>query len=149
MGERIRLPDDLSELPEVETTGEWKVYWEGLQCGEVRLQQCSSCGHKQFYPRFMCKLCAAEPEWLVFDGEATLYTYSVIRRHLQSPYRDMLPYVVAMVDLGDGVRMMSNLINCDLEEINIGMALEPVFVDARDELTVLYWQPSVSKGGKT
>ena len=54
----------------------------------------------------------------------------------------MAPYIVAMVDLGDGVRMMSNIINCDLEEVEIGMRLKPAFVEAREGLTVLYWQPA-------
>ena len=142
MTEFIQLPEDMSGLAEVETTGEWQAYWEGLQRGEVLIQRCTSCGRKQFYPRYLCTACGSEPAWLKFDGEATLYTYSVIRKHHQSPFKEMSPYVVAMVDLGDWVRMMSNLVNCDLENVRIGMRLEPVFVEAREGLTVLYWQPS-------
>lgn len=142
MGEYLQLPEDMSALANVETTGEWQPFWEGLQRGEVLIQQCKACGHKQFYPRYICTECAGEPEWLTFTGPATLYTHSVIRKHHQAPYKDMAPYVVAMVDLGDGVRMMSNLVNCDLEQVHIGMALEPNFIEAREGLTVLYWQPA-------
>lgn len=141
MTEYIQLPEDMSGLADVETTGEWKPFWEGLQRGEVLIQQCKACGHKQFYPRYLCTACGGEPAWLMFEGEATLYTYSVIRKHHQSPFKEMSPYVVAMVDLGDGVRMMSNLVNCKLEQVEIGMSLQPAFVQARDGLTVLYWQP--------
>lgn len=142
MAEFIQLPKDISGLAAVETTGEWKSYWEGLQRGELLIQQCPSCGHKQFYPRYLCTACGDEPSWLVFQGQAKLYTYSIIRKHHQSPFKEMAPYVVAMVDLGDGVKMMTNLINCDLENIHIGMALKPAYVKAREGLTVLYWQPA-------
>ena len=141
MAEYIQLPEDMSGLAEIETTGEWKTFWEGLQRSEVLIQHCSSCGHKQFYPRYLCTACGGEPGWLSFDGEAVLYTYSIIRKHHQPPFKQMAPYIVAMIDLGDGVRMMSNLINCELQEVEIGMRLQPAFVEAREGLTVLYWQP--------
>ena len=146
MAEYIQLPEDMSGLADIETTGEWKPFWEGLQRSEVLIQQCKACGHKQFYPRYLCTACGGEPDWLSFDGEAVLYTYSVIRKHHQSPFKQMAPYIVAMIDLGDGVRMMSNVINCDLEQVEIGMRLKPAFVEAREGLTVLYWQPAQPLG---
>lgn len=136
------LPNDLSGLADVETTGEWKPFWEGLAREKVLIQHCPACGHKQFYPRYLCTACGAEPAWTEFTGEATLYTYSVVRKHHQQPFKEMSPFVVAMVDLGEGVRMMSNLINCQLDKVHIGMPLTPVFVNARSDLPVLYWQPS-------
>ena len=146
MAEYVQLPEDMSGLAAIETTGEWRPFWEGLRRSEVLIQRCKSCGHKQFYPRYLCTACGGEPDWLHFDGEAELYTYSVIRKHYQSPFKEMAPFIVAMVDLGDGVRMMSNLINCDLEQVEIGMPLKPAFVEVREGLTVLYWQPALTEG---
>lgn len=142
MGALLKLPDDISMLTKIEVGGEWKVFWEAAQQGKLLIQECPSCGHRQFYPRNICVACGASPGWLEASGRGTLYTYSVVRQYLLPPFKDMLPYVTAMVDLEEGVRMMTNIVDCDLDHVKIGMPLEVKFVAARDDLTVPYWRPA-------
>lgn len=141
MGQIVKLADDLSSLPTIETDGEWKPFWDATRGGELIIQQCPTCGHRQFYPRNLCVACGASPEWLVTSGRGTVYTYSVVQQYMLPPFKNMLPYVVVMVDLDEGVRMMGNLIDIDVDEIRIGMAVEVAFVSAREDLTVPYWRP--------
>lgn len=142
MGQAVKLAEDLSSLPRVETDGEWKPFWDGAKRGELIIQRCPSCDARQFYPRNLCVKCAATPEWFVSSGRGTLYTYSIVQQYMLAPFKSMLPYVVVMVDLEDGVRMMGNLIDIDTDDVKIGMPLEVVFVPAREDLTVPYWRPA-------
>ena len=144
MSERLQLPEDISMLTKIDVSGEWKKFWAGTQEGKLWIQECPSCGHRQFYPRNICVKCAETPGWLEASGRGTLYTYSVVRQYLLPPFKDMLPYVTAMVDLEEGVRMMTNIVDCDLDQIEIGMPLEVTFVKAREDLTVPYWKPARS-----
>lgn len=142
MSERLQLPADISMLTKIDVSGEWKHFWEGTQQGKLWIQECPECGHRQFYPRNICTACGASPDWLEASGRGTLYTFSIVRQYLLPPFKDMLPYVTAMVDLEEGVRMLTNLVDCDLEAVKIGMPLQVKFVKARDDLTVPYWRPA-------
>ena len=142
MSERLQLPADISMLTKIDVSGEWKHFWDGTQQGKLLIQECPECGHRQFYPRNICKACGASPNWLEASGRGTLYTFSIVRQYLLPPFKDMLPYVTAMVDLDEGVRMITNLVDCDLSDVKIGMPLEVKFVKARDDLTVPYWRPA-------
>ena len=142
MGQIVKLAEDISTLPTIETDGEWKPFWDGAKRGKLIIQKCPACGHRQFYPRNLCMECAATPEWEVATGKGTLYTYSVVQQHYLAPFKNMLPYVVVMVDLAEGVRMMGNLIDVDVDAIAIGMPLEVALVAVRDDLTVPYWRPA-------
>ncbi|MGE0383354.1 MAG: Zn-ribbon domain-containing OB-fold protein [Gammaproteobacteria bacterium] len=141
MGTPLRLPQDLSALPVPDVAGEWKPFWDAAAQGRLLLQECRACGHRQFYPRALCTKCGSEPGWLAASGQGTLYTYSVVRQNLVRPFKDMLPYALAMVDLAEGVRMMTNVVDCDLEDLHVGMPLELFFASAGTGLHIPYWRP--------
>ena len=109
------IPDpDATETP----------FWQGAATGELRIQRCEQCGHQQHYPRKLCTQCGAEPSWQTASGRGTVYTFTVIRQFGLPPFRDELPYVVAMIELEEGVRMLSNVTDVDPDEVYIGMAVE-------------------------
>lgn len=141
MSVRLELPKDPFSLPKPDIGGEWQAFWSGTARGELLIQACTNCGHRQFYPRAICTACGEEPAWLKTEGVGTLHTFSVIRQNLVSPFKDMLPYVLAIVDLKEGVRMMSNIVDCDLEDVEIDMPLEVFMVSAGEELFIPYWRP--------
>ena len=78
---------------------------------------------------------------------AACYAFSIIRQNLVPPFKEMSPYVLAMIDLYEGVRMMSNVTDCELEEVVVGLPVEAHIVEAKAGLWVSYWRPRASHGG--
>lgn len=119
-----------------------QVFWEAAARGELVYQECPRCGHRQFYPRAACTACAADPEWKQASGRGTVHTFTVIRQNWAEPFRGMLPYVVAMVELEEGPRMMTNVTDCDPDGVHIGMAVECYAVKIEDGLALPFWRPA-------
>ncbi|HEY1634321.1 MAG TPA: Zn-ribbon domain-containing OB-fold protein [Acidimicrobiales bacterium] len=117
-----------------------KPFWEAASRGELLIQRCPS-GHRQFYPRAVCRVCGDDPGWEQASGRGTVHTYTVIRQNHARPFRDELPYVVAMVDLVEGVRMMGNITGCAPDEVYIGMPVEVRMVQAEPDVGVPFWRP--------
>ena len=102
-------------------------YWEGCRRGELRLQRCKDCSKLQFYPRLFCISCqGAELAWEAVSGRGTLASYTVVRRGVSKAYP--APYVVVLVDLEEGPRLMSQLVDCDPEAVVIGAPVQVQFV---------------------
>jgi uncharacterized OB-fold protein len=74
-------------------------------------------------------------------GRGTVHTYTVIRQYGMRPFRDELPYVVAMVELVEGPLMMGNVTGVDPEVVHVGMPVEVYFVLAADDIGIPYWRP--------
>jgi hypothetical protein len=110
--------------------------------GELRYQQCPACGHRQFYPRAVCTACGADPAWAVASGRGLVHTFTVVRQNAQKPFRDELPYVVAIVELEEGVHMMGNVTGCPVDEVRIGQRVEAYAVECEDGLAVPFWRPA-------
>lgn len=117
-------------------------YWQSAAEGRLVLQRCSGCGEYQFYPRALCASCAGETEWVEASGRGTLHTYTVIRQNRSRAFAGLSPYVVGIVELEEGVRMMSNIVDCDLDALEIGMPLEVVILKATDDVGLPFWRPS-------
>jgi uncharacterized protein len=116
-------------------------YWEAATRGELLIQRCPACGQRQFYPRALCTACGADPEWERASGRGTVHTFTVIRQNYAKPFRDELPYVVAMIELAEGPMMMSNVTDCTADDVHIGMPVEAHFVTADDGIGVPFFRP--------
>ena len=100
---------------------ETKPFWEAAAEGRLLLKRCRSCGDVHYYPRAYCPFCGSgETEWQPASGGGTIYSYSVMRRA-------EVPYAIAYVTLDEGVTMMTNLVDCDLDAIRIGQRVRLVF----------------------
>ncbi len=107
-------------------------FWEGIAAGELRIQQCSSCGLLRHPPGPMCPSCgAAKPSYAVASGEGTVYSY-VVHHHPPVPGRS-LPFTVALVELPEGVRLVGELVGGKAE---VGL---PVSFDVAEGLPI--WRP--------
>ena len=129
-------------LPEADHVS--SVYWEAAARGELLFQQCPSCGHRQFYPRAMCTVCGKDTAWLPSCGRGTIHTYTVIRQNLAPPFRDLQPYVVAMIELDEGVQMMSNVTGVAIDDVHVGMSVECYVVKVEDGLGLPFWRPATA-----
>ena len=95
-------------------------FWAATLDHELRYQQCANCGTVVFYPRSHCTGCTeGELVSKVASGMGTVYTYSIIRQSYHSFFRNLIPYVVAWIDLDEGPRLLSNVIGSD-DDIHIG-----------------------------
>ena len=96
-------------------------YWQAANEGKLLLKRCRACSRTHFYPRAVCPGClSSDTEWHEASGKGTIYSYSIMRR---AP----VPYAIAYVTLEEGVTMMSNIVECDLDSVAIGQEVEVVF----------------------
>ena len=119
-------------------------FWAGAREGELRLQWCTDCGDPQFFPRPWCRFCGSEAlEWRVASGEGTVYAYTVVRRVVQEPaFAGEIPYVLAYVDLAEGPRMFTALVDCDPADVENGMPVVAVFDRVTDEVALPKFRPT-------
>ena len=127
-------------LPEMQPWS--KKFWEGTKERKLLIQECKDCNVKIFYPRKHCPECwSSDLSWAEAAGRAKIYSYSITMGGVEKRFAADLPFVLALVDLDEGIRMMTNIVNCDPEEVRIGMDVEVVFEDVTDEITLPKWQP--------
>lgn len=108
-------------------------YWEGCRQGELRLQYCGDCDSFQFYPRINCSHCGGvDMQWKKASGGGRIASYTIVRRGISKAYE--APYVVALIDLEEGPRMMSNIICERPDELVIGLAVTVQFEQWNEEL---------------
>lgn len=115
-------------------------YWDGTQAGELRLQQCGDCTKHVFYPRVRCPNCgSAKLAWVATSGRGRLYSYVI--NHMPPPgWEGDVPYVVAVVQLDEGPRMLSNLVGVppDPAALVLDMPLEVVFEPRGERMLPLF-----------
>ena len=100
------------------------AFWEGCARGELRLQRCTACGAAQFPPRIVCAACHAEaPALEVASGRGRIASYTRVHRPPSSAFKAKLPYVVALVTLEEGPRIMLGLRGAAAEAPRIGDAV--------------------------
>ncbi len=120
-----------------------KAFYEAAACGELRFHQCPACNHRQFYPRPLCTACGADPEWAVASGRGRVHTFTVVRQNFAAGFKDELPYVVAMIDLDEGVRMMGTITGCAVEDVAVDMPVEAYAIAVEEDLAIPFWRPRV------
>jgi hypothetical protein len=110
---------------------ETRPYWEAAGRGELLLQRCADCGVLRHRPRALCPSCLSEAvEWVAASGRGTVHSFTITRQNQAPPFRDALPYVLAYVELDEGVRLLTNVVGCPPEEVSIGMPVAVEFADA-------------------
>ncbi len=127
-------------LPRIDE--ESRAYWEALARHELYFQRCRDCGTKRFYPRALCTSClSSATEWVRASGRGTVYSFTVTHQNQAPGFREELPYVLAIVALDEGVRMMTNVIGCAPDAVRVGMEVEVVFEDVTAEITLAKFRP--------
>lgn len=120
-------------------------FWDGLREHKVKIQYSPSSDRWVFYPRSHAPLTLADDlEWREISGEGSLYTYTIARRPTAPDFAGDEPQIIAVVELDEGPRLTSTLVNVDEHEIAVGMRLCPVFEDVPGaELTLLRYEPAI------
>jgi uncharacterized protein len=123
-------------------TPETQPFWQGTRGGELRLQRCDACAHVYFPPRPFCPKCAGRAvSWFKASGRGILYSYVIHHRPVPgfTP-----PYSIAVVELDEGPRMMTNIIDCPQtpEALQLDMRVEVVFKQLSDEIFLPQFRPA-------
>ncbi|GAA4532593.1 Zn-ribbon domain-containing OB-fold protein [Nonomuraea ferruginea] len=122
-------------------TPDTQPFWDGTAAGELRIQRCLACERHYFYPRPSCPRCGSgSVEWVRASGRATLYSYVI--NHRPAPGFEG-PYAIAVVELEEGVRMMTNLVGVEPapENLELDMPLRVTF-EERGEVHVPLFEPA-------
>jgi uncharacterized OB-fold protein len=96
-------------------------YWQAARQGVLSIKRCTSCTQPHWYPRPLCPFCLGETEWLPAAGTGTIYSVSVTRR------AGPIPYAIAYVALDEGVTLLTNIVDCDLDALRIGQRVKVCF----------------------
>lgn len=127
-----------------------RPYWEAAAAGELLVRRCAACRRPHHYPREFCPHCWSEDvHWERASGRATLYTWSVVHRNDLPPFAGRVPYTAALVELAEGVRMMSEVVECAPDRLAVGMELEVAFRAQGDGVTVPVFRPSQPAQGQS
>ena len=129
-------------------TPETQPYWDGAAAGELRIQRCRDCGQAYFYPRPLCPSCGSgDVEWFTASGRATLYSYVI--NHRPAPgFEADAPYAIAVVQLAEGPRMMTNItgIPNTPDDLVLDMPLQVTFEQRGDVSLPLFGPAPVIAG---
>lgn len=128
------VPDALTEF-----------FWEGVRAHKLMILRCRNCGHFIHYPRPVCERCLSEdlaPEEV--SGRATLYSYTITMKPWHPFWVDKVPYVLATVELPEqeGLKMLTNLVECPHDAVEVGMPLEVTFREVGEGLTLPCFKPA-------
>lgn len=127
-------------LPTV--SAETKPFWDAALNGKFLLQRCRNCNKYQtHYRAFCCHCWSTDVEDVEASGKGSVWAHSVAYQNRTPGWVDEVPYVVAQIELEEGVRVISNVINCDPESVKIDMPVKVTFVKATDDIAIPYFEP--------
>jgi len=119
-----------------------KPFWDGCKRNELLIQKCKDCQKHIFYPKLFCPHCLSPNlKWVKASGRGKIYSFTVIYSYAPTEFSEDTPYIVAIIDLQEGVRMMSNITGCPPERIKCDMEVEVVFNDVTEEITLPKFKP--------
>lgn len=120
-----------------QATQSTQAFWQAAREHKLLIQKCNSCQRLQFYPRLFCVTCLSEDtDWRESAGEGVIYTFTINHRAANEYMKNHVPYAVAMINLKEGVKMMGNIVNSRLEDIQIGAPVKVVFEKISDDMTL-------------
>ena len=135
-GQRPQRP-----LPRIDE--ETRGFWEACVRHELYVQRCRTCRTFRHPPRALCPAClSSDVEWVRASGRGTVYSFTVTYQNQAPGFRESLPYVLAVVELEEGPRMMTNVVGCAPDQVRIGMPVVVEFEDATPEITLATFRPA-------
>lgn len=133
----------MNEKPRPLVDDDSRPYWEAAKEHRLCIPRCKACGTHIFYPRALCTACYSDDlEWVDISGAGEIYSYTISRRGSSPVFKDDAPYVVAVIQLAEGPRMLSNVLTDDVESVRVGQKVKVVFEDVDEELTLPKFVPA-------
>jgi uncharacterized protein len=103
------------------------TFWDALNDGRLTLPRCDHCEHVIWYPRLFCPMChMTGVSWFDASGQGAIYSFTIVRQAF-GPWKEVVPYVIAYVELDEGPRVLTNVVECDPETIAVGDRVHIVY----------------------
>ena len=125
-------------------TPESERYWQGCKEHQLWLRFCNACSKAYFYPRDICPMCGSrDVTWKQASGRGSVYTYAIVQRAPTPAFAEDVPYVTAIVELEEGARMLSSLVDVepDPSKVRVGLPVEVTFEDITDAISLPKFRP--------
>ena len=128
-------------LPQI--TPEMAPFWEAARRHQLVVQRCGGCGTRRFPARDICSPCLSrEADWAPASGRGTIFSFAVMHQVYHPGFAAEVPYAVVVIALEDGGRVLSNLVDCPVHDVAVGMPVEVVFEDVTPEVTLPKFRPA-------
>jgi uncharacterized OB-fold protein len=119
-----------------------RPYWEAAKRHELRMQRCPSCGYVRYPPAPRCPECLEEnDEWVLLSGRGKIWSFNVYHHIFNQAFKDEIPYNVALVELEEGPRLLSNIVGVPNDLLHVDMPVEVAFDDVTDEVALVKFRP--------
>ena len=120
-----------------------RPFWDAAKRNELVLPNCRTCANVFFYPREVCPNClSSDLEWVTVSGKGRVYSYTIIHQPVNPNFREDAPYIYAMIQLDEGPRMVSNLIDCANDAVSINMPVAAAFDSVTPDVTLVKFRPA-------
>ena len=117
-------------------------FWTGARQHQLLLQRCTACGKPWFPPSHRCPICLDNAyEWAAASGRGKVWSWINMWQRYFPEFENEIPYVVAYVELDEGPRLMTNVIDCNPDELRCDLPVEVVFDDVTDEISLPRFRP--------
>ncbi len=114
-----------------------RPYFRAAVAGKLTLQQCRACGALIYYPRPACPECLSmDYDWVELSGRGRIYSFAVVWRPQHPAFLSRVPITLATIELEEGPQMVSNVVNCPPERVEIGLPVRVVFERVSDEIAL-------------
>ena len=135
------MAEEPKPLPVVDA--DTRPFWDGAREGKLRIKTCTECGRAHFYPRALCPHCHSDRlDWIDAKGTGEIYTFTIARRGAGKAFEADAPYIVALIQLDEGPRMMSNIVTDNVETVRIGQRVRVVFAEAGEGVVLPKFAPT-------
>jgi uncharacterized protein len=137
----MSTPDAAPPLPEV--TPALAPFFAAARERRLVVQRCAGCETLRFPPRELCSTClGTEATWESVSGRGEIFSYNVMHQIYHPAFARAVPYGVVVVKLAEGPKMTSNLVDCPIDRIKIGMPVEVVFDEVSSDVTLPKFRPT-------
>jgi uncharacterized OB-fold protein len=118
-------------------------YWDGARRGVLLVQRCRRCDTRWHPPMPLCPACqSTDHEWKAVSGRGRVFSYTVVHHAAHVAMAGKTPYLVALIDLEEGVRLVSNILNCPMAKVAIGMPVQVTFQDLAPGIVLPQFEPA-------
>jgi len=129
-------------LPVPKPTNDSREFWSNAAEERLLLRACRSCGKAMFYPRPLCPACGSDAlEWREASGRGVVHACTIVYRAPDQAFRARAPYVLALIDLEEGPRVMANVTDCRPDAVHIGMAVTVWFEPRGADIAIPQFRP--------
>jgi uncharacterized OB-fold protein len=133
----------MQQKPLPNINGDNREFWLGCKNHQLRFQKCENCGHVRWPASIICPVCHSQKgSWLVSEGKGKIYTFVVYHVAYHPGFANDLPYVVAVVELKEGPHLLTNIVNCAVDEVKCEMPVEVTWRDVNEEVCLPLFRPT-------